>query len=211
MFAWPCCCYADFDVNAVVGILTVGGVPAAQGSLVRILDHDNGFTFVTDVDGQYVPPFLKGQGRYDTGDVPAFSTGDRVTVFLIDSGEEASVSITLQGGTNMVNLSYDSGSELGTVSGTSPSSPTVLPNMVEGGRNETVQAQSSLVLGGVKRQIPGWSLASSLGSSVLILATLAVVLLGSVSYLAFARRRAGSNSRSPPVRGENLGEDSDSC
>jgi len=207
IFIWPCC-YADFDVNAVVGVVTVGGVPASRGSLLGILDHENGFTFITDVDGENVPPFLKGQGRYDTGDVSAFSTGDTVTVFLVGM-EEGSVSITLQGGTNVVNLSYEYASELGAVSGTSSSAPASLPGTVDRGPSEAVQARSSLPLGSVERWIPRWiqSLVSSVGP--LILGTVALVLLGSVSYLAVVRRRAASSSGSAPGC-EDPGKDSDS-
>lgn len=92
------CCFADFDVNAAAGIVSIDGSPAPGGTLVVVCNYGSNFTYTTMVDGKNIPPFLKGEGRYDTGDVPELSTGDRIEISLASCPDLGSVSAILQGG-----------------------------------------------------------------------------------------------------------------
>jgi cell division protein FtsB len=95
---------ADLDVNAVAGVVKIDGSPAPAGTSIRILDTSNGQSVTTSVDSSNVPPFQRGEGRYDTGDVPAFSTGDRVVVSVSEGTVYGDSSKTLSAGTTTVNL-----------------------------------------------------------------------------------------------------------
>lgn len=97
--------YADFDVNAVAGTVTVDGEPAPGGLEVIIENLESGEIATTSVDGPNVPPFLYGRGAFDSGDLPALSTGDTVRVYV--SGLPGSVQVTLSGGTTRVKLTID--------------------------------------------------------------------------------------------------------
>ena len=93
---------ADLDVNTVVGRVTLDGEPAAEGTMVTVHDIATGHRQTTPVDGPMIPFFLKGEGRYDTGDVPAFNTGDEVVVTI--GGAQGSSRAYPKAGTTTVNL-----------------------------------------------------------------------------------------------------------
>jgi len=100
-----CSVFADLDVNAVAGIASIGGLPAPAGKTIVV--RTNSYTTTTKVDGPNIPPFQRGVGRFDTGDVPQFNTGDTVTVSFQDPGINGQTSKTLQAGTTSVNLEGD--------------------------------------------------------------------------------------------------------
>jgi len=102
--------WADLDVNAVSGVIKIDGSPAPAGTSVRVLDRTSGKSVTTSVDGPNVPPFQRGAGRYDTGDVPAFSTGDRVVVSVNEATIYGETSKTLSAGTTTVNLNANTDS-----------------------------------------------------------------------------------------------------
>ncbi len=95
---------ADLDINAVAGQVKIDGSYAASGTNIRVRDTSNGATVTTQVDGPNIPTFLRGEGRYDTGDVPAFNTGDWVIVSVDESGIKGEESKQLSAGTTTVNL-----------------------------------------------------------------------------------------------------------
>ena len=97
-----CSAFADLDVNAVAGIATIGGQPAPAGKTIVV--RTSGYTTTTKVDGPNIPPFQRGEGRFDTGDVPQFNTGDTATVSFYDQGINGQTSKTLQAGTTSLNL-----------------------------------------------------------------------------------------------------------
>ncbi len=96
--------WADLDVNAVAGTASIDGSPAAGGTQVQVYDASTGSSVTTAVDGPNIPPFLKGQGRFDTGDVPQFNTGDSVAVSILESGVGGQATATLVAGTTTVNV-----------------------------------------------------------------------------------------------------------
>ena len=96
---------ADLDVNAVAGVATIGGSPAPGGTVIRIRDTTTGHTASSTVDGPNIPPFQRGQGRFDTGDVPQFNTGDIVVVSFGAYDITGQVQKTLAAGTTTVSLS----------------------------------------------------------------------------------------------------------
>ncbi len=93
---------ADLDVNAVAGVATIDGAPAPAGTQIMVYDSTTGFSVTTAVDGPNIPPFQKGAGRFDTGDVPQFNTGDRVVVSIVGASGQATA--TLVAGTTIVNV-----------------------------------------------------------------------------------------------------------
>jgi len=96
----------DLDVNTVVGIITLDGAPAPAGTLVTVRDISNGHMATTSIDGSLIPFFLLGEGRYDTGNVPAFNTGDEVEVRV--AGARGYSRARLKAGTTTVNLAATS-------------------------------------------------------------------------------------------------------
>ncbi len=98
--------YADFDVNAVAGNVTVDANPAPSGMVINITDLSRQEWVTVLIDGPDVPPFLRGQGRFDTGDVPIFDTGDEVMVN--SPGLAGSARVILAGGTTFVCLDLTS-------------------------------------------------------------------------------------------------------
>ena len=100
--------WADLDVNAVAGTANIDGSPAGAGTQIQVSDASTASSVTTVVDGPNIPPFLKGQGRFDTGDVPQFNTGDVVTVSILGSGVVGQATATLAAGTTTVNVNAQS-------------------------------------------------------------------------------------------------------
>jgi hypothetical protein len=100
LFLLPVCA-ADMDVNAVAGSLLIDGVPAPAGTTLTLIDSE-GFSQETFVDGEYVPPFLAGMGRFDTGDVPFLETGEEVTIEV--EGVAGFFQVKLLAGTTKLSL-----------------------------------------------------------------------------------------------------------
>ncbi len=96
--------HADLDINAVAGVVEIDGEPASAGTSIMVRDLNTGATATTPVDGSSIPSFLKGQGRYDTGDVPGFNTGDTVVVSVSETGIKGEASAVLVAGTTTINL-----------------------------------------------------------------------------------------------------------
>jgi len=96
--------WSDLDVNAVAGTVLIDGSPAPIGTIVVVNDVTVGYSMTTRVDGSNVPPFERGQGKFDTGDVPQFNTGDLVIVSVQDSYVTGSTSARLSAGTTSVML-----------------------------------------------------------------------------------------------------------
>ncbi len=95
---------ADFDVNSVAGTAMLDGAPAPAGTLVRVMDLANGHMVTTSVDGPNVPPFMRGQGRYETGDVSYFNTGETVEVSFADPEVYGTSVGVLRSGTTNIDL-----------------------------------------------------------------------------------------------------------
>jgi len=106
----PWAAYADFDVNAVEGIMLIDGDPAPSGTTILIVNKRTAEVFQTHVDGVNIPPFLFGQGRYDTGDVPSLNTGDAVLIYPKNPNLVGSAETVLRAGTSRVNLSVHNAS-----------------------------------------------------------------------------------------------------
>ena len=96
--------WSDLDVNAVAGTVLIDGSPAPSGTIVLVNDITVGYSVTTRVDGSNVPPFERGQGKFDTGDVPQFNTGDLVIVSVQDSYVTGSTSARLSAGTTSVTV-----------------------------------------------------------------------------------------------------------
>jgi hypothetical protein len=97
--------FADFDINAVTGFVLIDGKPAPGGFELNISDESSDAWVTTRVDGPYLPPIVRGQGRFDTSDVPAFNTGDIIIIRPLEQGYEGSAVTLLDGGTTRLNLS----------------------------------------------------------------------------------------------------------
>ena len=80
-------------------------VAAPAGTVIRVQDTTTGHVTSTTVDGPNIPPFQRGQGRFDTGDVPQFNTGDNVIVAFGAYDITGQVQATLVAGTTAVSLS----------------------------------------------------------------------------------------------------------
>lgn len=100
--------WADFDVNAIAGQVLLDEEAAPSGTLINVTDTTKGFGVIVPVDGSNLPPFAWGAGRYDTGDIPQFDSGDSVIVQGADPSHVGAESAVLVGGTTIVNLSLTS-------------------------------------------------------------------------------------------------------
>jgi hypothetical protein len=98
------CGWSDFDVNAVEGFVMVDGECAPGGFRLNLSVPSRGVWTTVTVDGPFLPPFVMGQGRYDTGDIPAFETGDLLLIAPVDDGYRGSAEGVLRGGTTPLNL-----------------------------------------------------------------------------------------------------------
>ena len=117
--------WADFDVNAIAGRVLLDGEAAPSGTMINITNEDKGISVLAAVDGPNLPPFVWGMGRYDTGDIPQFDSGDTVAIGGIH-GQLGTASATLVGGTTMVNLSLTTVRPSEEVEGSEPDSETEL-------------------------------------------------------------------------------------
>ncbi len=99
-------CFADLDVNAIAGRVTIDAMPAPSGTPILVHLPSRGLAFTTFVDGPNVPPFMYGQGMYDTGDVPELETGDLVKITLSSQPELGRFSIRIRGGTTLLDLDF---------------------------------------------------------------------------------------------------------
>ncbi len=98
--------WGDLDVNTVSGRALVDGAPCSGGTVVIVRDLTTGNSVETLVDGRNIPPFLIGQGLYDTGDVPGFNTGDQVSVSI--KGFAGAALGWLNSGTTIIDISVRS-------------------------------------------------------------------------------------------------------
>ncbi len=128
--------WADLDVNAVAGTVTLYDRPVGSGTIINITDLDKALWVAVPVDGPEVPPFMWGRGMFDTGDVPFLETGDTVVVEARVGGLSARKQVELQAGTTRIELAigraeaveegFGEPGEEGSGIGVGPSSPGLL-------------------------------------------------------------------------------------
>ena len=113
---------------------------------LNITDLWTGTSITTQVDGPNVPPFLHGLGRFDTGDVPSFNTGDRIVIAIASPLYAGSENAKLRGGTTWVNISLEP-------TGEGPSEPEEMlselerENAVLWAENEELKRRISVLVG----------------------------------------------------------------
>ena len=82
----------DYNPNYVRGRITFNGNPAPAGTkyYVTVIAGQNvGYNYSGEVDDAKVPPFLKGDGYYNTEDLIGFSTGSTFKVSVENCNEYA--------------------------------------------------------------------------------------------------------------------------
>ncbi|HLD89396.1 MAG TPA: DNRLRE domain-containing protein, partial [Candidatus Nanoarchaeia archaeon] len=88
----------DGNPNYIRGAIKINGLPALQGTQfnVTVTSGANiGFQYNGSVDDSKIPPFLYGNGYYDSGDQTGFSTGDS---FRVESCGSLNTGIFVSGG-----------------------------------------------------------------------------------------------------------------
>jgi len=95
----------NFDPTSVAGKMTIDGQPASAGTEITIQNLDTGHQVRVEVDGEYVCPYVKGEGRFETGCILEFSPGERVVLYPSSNSLSGCCTAILVPGTTYANLS----------------------------------------------------------------------------------------------------------